>query len=162
MRPGQTKITFGTGGMLDTCTGPGSAGERRSAMPHGTFPIVAWTTGGELTWGAEAIMLSAGTNVEWLVDDLGILATPPRATTVASACDDTGGVVYVPALLGLGTPHWDYGARGTLLGLTRGHRPARDRAGRARGHRPARRRPGRGGRGRHRRSRSRRCGSTAA
>jgi glycerol kinase len=65
-------------------------------------------------------MLSAGTNVEWLRDDLGILATSAESHEVASACADTDGVVYVPALLGLGTPHWDYGARGTLLGVTRG------------------------------------------
>ena len=65
-------------------------------------------------------MLSAGTNVEWLRDDLGIIATAAESHEVASRCDDTDGVVYVPALLGLGTPRWDYGARGTLLGLTRG------------------------------------------
>ena len=119
VRPGLTKITFGTGGMLDTCTGatPPATGHRH---PHGTFPIVAWAVGGELTWGAEAVMLSAGTNVEWLVEDLGLLATAAESHEVAQACDDTGGVVYVPALLGLGTPRWDFGARGTLLGLTRG------------------------------------------
>ena len=119
VRPGLTKITFGTGGMLDTCTGatPPATGQRH---PHGTFPIVAWAVGGELTWGAEAVMLSAGTNIEWLVEDLGLLATAAESHEVAQACDDTGGVVYVPALLGLGTPRWDFGARGTLLGLTRG------------------------------------------
>ena len=119
VRPGLTKITFGTGGMLDTCTGS-AAPESGQRNPHGTFPIVAWSIGGELTWGAEAIMLSAGTNVEWLVDDLGILNDAAESHAVASACADTGGVVYVPALLGLGTPRWDFGARGTLLGLTRG------------------------------------------
>ncbi len=65
-------------------------------------------------------MLSAGTNVEWLRDDLGILETSAQSHDVASQCESTDGVVYVPALLGLGTPRWDYGARGTLLGLTRG------------------------------------------
>ena len=73
-------------------------------------------------------------------------------TTVAPQCDDTGDVWYVPALLGLGTPQWDYGARGTLLGLTRGTGRAAARAGRARGRRPPRRRPRRGGRGRRRAS----------
>ena len=119
VRPGLAKITFGTGGMLDVCTGtdaPTSA--RRSA--HGTFPIVAWSRGGERTWGAEAIMLSAGTNVDWLRDDLGIIASAAESHDVAAQCEHTDGVVYVPALMGLGTPHWDYGARGTLLGLTRG------------------------------------------
>jgi glycerol kinase len=65
-------------------------------------------------------MLSAGTNIEWLVDDLGILTGAADSHDVAAACADADGVVYVPALLGLGTPRWDYGARGTLLGLTRG------------------------------------------
>ncbi len=77
-------------------------------------------TGGTDTWGLEAIMLSAGTNVEWLRDDLGILPSSEASHQIAQQCDDTGGVVYVPALMGLGTPQWDYGARGTLLGLTRG------------------------------------------
>jgi len=119
VRPGQAKITFGTGGMLDLVTGttPPATGNRTA---DGTFPIVAWSRDGQLTWGAEAIMLSAGTNVEWLVSDLGMLATPAESHDVAAQCDTTDGVVYVPALMGLGTPHWDYGARGTLLGLTRG------------------------------------------
>jgi glycerol kinase len=117
--PGATKLTFGTGGMLDTCLGPGGRhGAARNA--HGTFPIVAWARDGEITWGVEAIMLSAGTNVEWLVEDLGVLTSAAESHEVASRCTDTGGVAYVPALLGLGTPRWDFGARGTLLGLTRG------------------------------------------
>ena len=86
----------------------------------GTFPIVAWRREGTTTWGLEAIMLSAGTNVEWLRDDLGLIETAEQSHDVAAECETTDGVVYVPALLGLGTPRWDYGARGTLLGLTRG------------------------------------------
>ena len=94
-------------------------------------------------------MLSAGTNVEWLRDDLGHHRHRRRVATRSRAgCADTDGVVYVPALLGLGTPAWDYGARGTLLGLTRGTGRAAGRAGRARGRRPAGRRPRRRGRGR--------------
>ena len=116
---GRAKITFGTGGMLDVCVGP-QRPANPARGPHGTFPVVAWTRQGHTTWGVEAIMLSAGSNVEWLVEDLGVLASPAESHAVAAACADTGGVVYVPALLGLGTPHWDYGARGTLLGITRG------------------------------------------
>jgi len=118
-RRGLAKVTFGTGGMLDACLGAEPLATTTRA-PHGTFPITAWRRAGETTWGVEAIMLSAGTNVEWLVDDLGILDDPAASDTVAAACTDTGGVVYVPALLGLGTPRWDFGARGTLLGVTRG------------------------------------------
>jgi glycerol kinase len=65
-------------------------------------------------------MLAAGTNVEWLRDDVGVISTAEESAVVAAQCDDTGDVWYVPAPLGLGTPYWDFGARGTLLGLTRG------------------------------------------
>ena len=117
--PGRTKITFGTGGMLDVCAGPGApASARRS--DHGTYPVVGWSVGGQLTYGVEAVMLSAGTNVDWLCDDLGLIATSAASHDVAASVPSADGVVYVPALLGLGTPQWDYGARGTLLGLTRG------------------------------------------
>jgi glycerol kinase len=119
VRPGMAKITFGTGGMLDVCLGGDRPAPDRQGNA-GTFPIVAWRDDGEITWGAEAIMLAAGANVEWLRDDLGIIATAEESHDVAAACDTTDGVVYVPALLGLGTPRWDYGARGTLLGVTRG------------------------------------------
>jgi glycerol kinase len=113
------KITFGTGGMLDLVLGE-TRPEFGVRGPAGTFPIVCRRVGGVDTWGLEAIMLAAGTNVEWLRDDLGVLASAAESHDVASQCDDTDGVWYVPALLGLGTPSWDYGARGTLLGLTRG------------------------------------------
>ncbi len=86
----------------------------------GCFPIVTRRLAGTDQWGIEAAMLAAGTNVEWLRDDLGIIATAEESDTLAASCDDTGDVWYVPALLGLGTPKFDYGARGTLLGLTRG------------------------------------------
>jgi glycerol kinase len=65
-------------------------------------------------------MLSAGTNVEWLRDDLGLVPDAASSAEIAASVPDSDGVVYVPALLGLGTPAWDYGARGALLGLTRG------------------------------------------
>jgi glycerol kinase len=119
VHPGLAKITFGTGGMLDLCTGrdaPASA----NRSPNGTFPIVAWSRAAALTWGLEAIMLSAGTCVEWLRDDLGLIATSAESHDVAASCSTSDGVLFVPALLGLGTPRWDYGARGTLLGITRG------------------------------------------
>ena len=117
-RPGLAKVTFGTGGMLDVCLGPRPEFEYRG--PGGCFPIVAWRRGGADTWGIEAIMLSAGTAVEWLRDDLGVIDTAAASEQVAAGCADSGGVYFVPALLGLGTPQWDFGARGTLLGLTRG------------------------------------------
>jgi glycerol kinase len=121
VRPGMAKITFGTGGMLDVCVGP----QRPSFATRGaggTFPMVCWRAGGVTTWGVEAVMLSAGTNVEWLRDDMGLIDDAAESAEVAASVSDTDGVVYVPALMGLGTPLWDYGARGALLGLTRGTR----------------------------------------
>lgn len=118
VRPGPAKITFGTGGMLDTVLGGRPSFETRGG--GGTFPIITWRLGGVDTWGLEAIMLAAGTNVEWLRDDLGILTSSDESDRVAQQCADSGGVVFVPAMLGLGTPQWDFGARGTVLGLTRG------------------------------------------
>jgi glycerol kinase len=88
--------------------------------PAGTFPIVAWRQAGRVTWGIEGVMLAAGTNVQWLRDELGLISSSDESESVARQCENTGGVVYVPALLGLGTPAWDYGARGALFGLTRG------------------------------------------
>lgn len=117
--PGQAKITFGTGGMLDLCLGA-----ERPPFPRvgaaGTFPIVAWRLDGHITWGIEAVMMSAGQAVSWLKDDLEIIETAVESELVARRCEDSGGVMFIPALQGLGAPIWDFGARGTLLGLTRG------------------------------------------
>lgn len=117
--PSRTKLTFGTGGMLDVFTGmkPPVTVQRG---PHGTFPIVVFSDEHGVSWGAEAIMLSAGTNIEWLRDDLQIIDSTAQSDEIAGQVTSTDGVVYVPALLGLGTPHWDYGARGSLFGITRG------------------------------------------
>ena len=64
-------------------------------------------------------MLAAGANVEWL-RELGLITSAAASHDVAAAVDSSGGVTFVPALVGLGTPQWDFGARGTLLGATRG------------------------------------------
>ncbi len=118
--PGLAKATFGTGGMLDQCTGPGRGPAVAGRGEAGTFPIVAFRVAGQATWGTEAVMLSAGSAVEWLRDDLGILTTSHESEAVAGQCATSDDVWFVPALLGLGTPVWDFGARGTLVGLTRG------------------------------------------
>lgn len=118
VRPGDAKVTLGTGGMLDLCLGERPAFATQGT--GGTFPIVTRSQDGVRRWGLEAVMLAAGTNIEWLRDDLGIIDSAAHSHDVAAACTDSGGVAYVPALLGLGTPTWDYGARGALLGLTRG------------------------------------------
>ncbi len=122
--PGLAKATFGTGGMLDVCLGEVRPAALRSGAegvqgPSGTFPIVAWRRGGADRFGVEAIMLSAGTCVSWLAEDLGLLGSAEESAQVAATAAP-GDVWFVPALFGLGTPVWDLGARGTLLGLTRG------------------------------------------
>ena len=117
--PGRVKITFGTGGMANVVTGEhGPEHMRRSA--GGTFPIVTTSMAGSSMWGAEAVMLSAGSCVDWLRDDLGVIDTAADSDAIAAQCSSSDGVIFVPALMGLGTPRWDFGARGTLLGLTRG------------------------------------------
>ena len=113
---GMAKITFGTGGMLDVCLGadPGATPQR------GTFPIVAWRDAGATTWGREAVMLAAGSCVEWLRDGLGLVRSAEESAELAATVDDADGVVFVPSLSGTGTPVWDHGARGLLVGITRG------------------------------------------
>lgn len=118
-KPGLAKVTFGTGAMLDVCTGD-SRPAFASRGKGGCFPIIAWQRNGVPTWGVEAIMLAAGTAVDWLVEDLRVLSGAAESEQVAAQCEDTGGVVAVPALLGYGTPQWDFGARGAVFGLTRG------------------------------------------
>ena len=117
VRPGDAKITFGTGGMLDVVVGDRPRFDRGRA---GTFVIVTRRATGRDTWGLEAIMLAAGTSVEWLRDGLALIPDPAASDDLARQCADTGDVWFVPALLGLGTPDWDHGARGALLGVTRG------------------------------------------
>ena len=116
---GDAKITFGTGGMLDVNLGDRAPTQSRRNT-NGTFPIAAWRVGEQTTWGLESIILAAGTNVQWLRDDLAIIDSADASHAVAQQCSDTGDVWYVPALMGLGTPHWDYGARSALFGITRG------------------------------------------
>ena len=127
--PGSAKLTLGTGGMLDICTGalpfrgtPPNPGAPAAAArgPNGTIPIVAWRRAGLTTWGAEGIAITAGSTVEWIRDGLGLVADSAASEAVAASVADTGGVVFVPALFGLGTPRWDYGARGGFFGMTRG------------------------------------------
>ena len=119
--PGLAKITFGTGGMLDTViteNSPLAQSTRRG--DGGCFGIIAWAEDGTRVFGAESILLAAGSNIDWLRDDLKVITTSPESHDIASTCESTDGVLFVPAPLGLGTPHWDYGARSTFVGLTRG------------------------------------------
>jgi len=113
------KITFGTGAMLDMVSaGPGPHGLNRFAS--GCFPVVLRSSDGVVSWGIEGIVLSAGSCIEWLRDDLGLIRDVDECEALAASVASCDGVSFVPALSGLGTPQWDFGARGGFFGLTRG------------------------------------------
>lgn len=115
---GRAKITFGTGGMLDLVGPPELA--TSTITQAGCYPLIAWQENGRPQVGVEAIMLAAGSHLTWLRDGLGLVDDLSETDSLAASVDDADGVVFVPALSGLGTPYWDHGARGTLLGLSRG------------------------------------------
>ncbi len=112
------KITFGTGAMLDMVQGD-EAPRSFSRLASGCYPTVVRSRDAHTTWGLEGIILSAGACVEWLLD-LGLISTPSESEHLANSVPSTDGVSFVPALSGLGTPQWDFGARGAFFGLTRG------------------------------------------
>lgn len=117
LEPGDAKVTFGTGAMLDCSTGldrPPFAVRGEA----GCFPVVAWQDGGMIHWGIESIMLSAGSCIDWLQHGLGLVTSAAETDTLAGSVRDSAGVTFVPALGGIGTPLWDFGARGTLVGLS--------------------------------------------
>ena len=114
-----TKITFGTGAMLNMIDG--SVGpENLNRYTSGCFPIVARSQDGKLTWGIEGIVLSAGSCLEWIKNELGLVNDFAELEPLATSVPSSDGVSFVPALAGLGTPYWDFGARGGFFGLTRG------------------------------------------
>lgn len=112
------KLTLGTGAILDA-HGLGAPPDTPHRRASGCYPTALMSAGGGVTWGLEAIVLSAGTCVEWLVD-LGLLGSARESDAVAGAVENSAGAAFVPAFSGLGTPWWDFGARGAFVGLTRG------------------------------------------
>jgi glycerol kinase len=112
---GTSKCTYGTGSFVLVNTG----GEpvRSDA---GLLTTVAWDLGDGLVYALEGAIFVTGAAVQWLRDGLGVIATAAETEALARSVEDTGGVVFVPALTGLGAPHWDPDARGAILGLTRG------------------------------------------
>jgi glycerol kinase len=110
------KFTLGTGAMLDAVT---PVAPSLTRLASGCFPIVASSRDGVVRFGVEAIMLSAGSCLEWLVG-LGLVDAVDQVDPLARAVDSSEGAAFVPALNGLGTPHWDFGARSAFFGLTRG------------------------------------------
>jgi glycerol kinase len=123
---GSAKNTYGTGAFLLLNTG-----ERRIHSASGLLTTVACGPRGEAVFALEGSVFIAGAAVQWLRDGLGILRNAAETEALARSLPDSGGVVFVPALAGLGAPHWEPAARGAVFGLTRGtsrrwrSRPAR-------------------------------------
>lgn len=113
------KITFGTGAMLNMVRGT-TGPDTMSRFASGCFPVVLRSRDQVATWGIEGIVLSAGACLDWLRDDLGLISDAAETNQLASSVRSSDGVMFVPALSGLGTPHWDFGARGGFFGITRG------------------------------------------
>jgi glycerol kinase len=113
--PGMVKITFGTGAFVLM-----NIGKNPTHSKHGLITTVAWGTADGVEYALEGSVFIAGAVIQWLRDELGLIANAAESEQLATAVNDTGGVYFVPAFVGLGAPHWDMYARGTILGLTRG------------------------------------------
>jgi glycerol kinase len=113
--PGDAKCTFGTGSFLLM-----NVGARPVLSAHRLVGTVAWQVAGYTAYALEGSAFVAGALVQWLRDGLGIIAAAPEIEALAASVPDNGGVTIVPALSGLGAPHWRPEARGLISGLTRG------------------------------------------
>ncbi|MBA3443491.1 MAG: glycerol kinase GlpK [Gemmatimonadales bacterium] len=113
--PGLAKNTYGTGAFLLMFTG-----ERVPSPSRGLLATVACGAAGEPAYAMEGSVFVAGAAVQWLRDGLGVIDRAEDTETLARSVPDTGGVYFVPAFVGLGTPYWEAEARGTITGLTRG------------------------------------------
>jgi glycerol kinase len=113
--PGLGKNTYGTGNFLLQCSGSGAP-----LLEQGLITTVAWGVGGRVDYALESSMFVTGAGVQWLRDGLEIIDSAAETEELARSLDGNEGVYFVPALTGLGSPHWDPYARGTIVGLTRG------------------------------------------
>ena len=113
--PGQAKNTYGTGCF--TLMNVGGEAVRSRA---GLVTSVGWTVGGKTTYALEGSVFNAGSTIQWLRDELGLISSAPECDRLAESVPSSGGVFVIPAFTGLGTPYWDMYARGTIVGLTRG------------------------------------------
>ncbi|MEP6703040.1 MAG: glycerol kinase GlpK [Betaproteobacteria bacterium] len=114
-RPGMAKNTYGTGCFLLMNTGSEAVTSRNNLLT-----TVAWNIGGPTQYALEGSVFIGGAVVQWLRDGLGIIKTARDIEALAASVPDSGGVILVPAFAGLGAPHWDPYARGSVFGLTRG------------------------------------------
>lgn len=113
--PGEAKCTYGTGAFLLM-----NVGDTPVASNHGLLTTAAWRLNGKTTYALEGSAFVAGAVVQWLRDSLQFFSSAAEVEALAATVEDSGGVVLVPALTGLGAPHWNPEARGVIWGITRG------------------------------------------
>ena len=113
--PGSVKNTYGTGCFLLM-----NSGERPIMSSNNLLTTVAWKIGDKVNYALEGSIFVAGSVVQWLRDGLGIIKSSSEVEELAASVPDNGGVYFVPALTGLGAPHWDQYAKGSVYGLSRG------------------------------------------
>ena len=113
--PGEGKNTYGTGSFVLL-----NAGETAPEPAEGLLTTIAWGIGQRTIYALEASIFVTGAAVQWLRDGLGIIEQAADTEELARSVESSAGVVFVPALTGLGSPHWDPYARGTIVGITRG------------------------------------------
>jgi glycerol kinase len=116
---GEAKCTYGTGAFVLVNTGATPAASR-----YGLLSTLAWKVGDEAAYALEGSCFIAGAAVQWIRDGLGLIGSAGEIEALARQVESTEGVVFVPALAGLGAPHWDPDARGLIAGITRGTRAA--------------------------------------
>ena len=114
-QPGQVKCTYGTGAFVLMNTG-----SRLVESSQGLLTTVGWKIGDEVVYALEGSVFIAGAAVQWLRDGLGIFSQSSEVEKLAASVDSSDGVVFVPALVGLGAPRWNPDARGIITGITRG------------------------------------------
>ncbi|MGI8962601.1 MAG: glycerol kinase GlpK [Bryobacteraceae bacterium] len=115
MQPGMVKCTYGTGAFMLLNTG-----EKPIASQRKLLTTIAWKVSGRTCFALEGSIFIAGAIVQWLRDELQMIRSAEEIEALAESVPDSGGVYLVPAFSGLGAPHWDQYARGTIVGLTRG------------------------------------------
>lgn len=113
--PGSVKNTYGTGCFLLM-----NSGEKPIMSANNLLTTIAWKLGDSVNYALEGSIFVAGSVVQWLRDGLGIIKSSPEVEELADSVPDNGGVYFVPALTGLGAPHWDQYAKGSIYGISRG------------------------------------------
>lgn len=114
-RPGESKNTYGTGCFMLMNTG-----KEMVMSKNGLLTTIAWGIDGDVEYALEGSVFTAGAAIQWLRDELGLVAKASETEAIAESVKDTNGCYVVPAFTGLGAPYWDQYARGAVLGLTRG------------------------------------------